>query len=261
MNDVRSTATKGPATAPKPRRAVFYTWAAAIAAMVGFAAVYVTYGLSDNGAGAKNGAGRAQTASQGGSGSAVAQATSDASNSADASAAPAKRAAKAAPPTQTGAQLRKSLRTGHMVTFVFKKKRLATPPLQFTDGTGKTISMDQWRGKVVLLNLWATWCAPCRREMPDLDKLQGALGSKDFEVVAISVDRKGLKASKRFLDQIKIKNLALYNDASARISRQLKVLGMPTTLLLDREGKEIGRLVGPAEWNSEDARRLIKAHF
>src|SRR5262249_13752068 len=113
--------------------------------------------------------------------------------------------------------------------------------------------------KVVLLNLWATWCLPCRKEMPSLERLQAALGSDKFEVVALSVDRKGLEASKRFLDDIKVEKLGLYVDATARASSDLRVVGLPAMLLIDAEGGEIGRLLGPAEWDGEDAKRLIGA--
>ena len=117
--------------------------------------------------------------------------------------------------------------------------------------------MADWRGKVVLLNLWATWCLPCRKEMPSLDRLQKEMGSDKFEVVAISVDRKGAAASKKFLDETQVERLALYVDATARLSSELRVVGLPATLLLDTQGREIGRLLGGAEWDSEDAKRLI----
>lgn len=235
MSNEQSAESHGQAKSSKQLSVAHYAWVAVLAALVGFAAVYVTFGPSDNGA-------REKTMSDAsGSSAPVAGATSKNSK----------------PVTKS----RMSLSSGQMATFVFKKTPQALPEVSFTDGAGKAKSLKDWRGKIVLLNLWATWCAPCRREMPDLDKLQGALGSDDFEVLAISVDRKGLPASKRFLDQIKIANLGLYNDATARMTGKLKVVGMPTTLLLDRTGKEIGRLVGPAEWNGEDARRLIKAQF
>jgi thiol-disulfide isomerase/thioredoxin len=111
----------------------------------------------------------------------------------------------------------------------------------------------------VLLNLWATWCAPCREEMPSLDRLQKDLGSDKFEVVALSLDRKGAEASQKFLDETKVSSLKLYVDASAKQGTTLKIVGMPTTILIDKEGRELGRLAGPAEWDSEDAKRLITA--
>jgi thiol-disulfide isomerase/thioredoxin len=111
----------------------------------------------------------------------------------------------------------------------------------------------------VLLNLWATWCAPCRKEMPALDRLQKALGSDGFEVVALNLDRGGVETAKKFLDQIKIEALKLYADPSTRASTELNAVGMPTTILIDRDGRELGRIVGPAEWDGADAQRLIAA--
>jgi thiol-disulfide isomerase/thioredoxin len=146
-----------------------------------------------------------------------------------------------------------------MAAFVFRNAPQALPPFKFQDAEGKERTLADWRGKVVLLNLWATWCLPCRKEMPSLDRLQKEVGSDKFEVVALSVDRKGLEASKKFLDDIKIERLGLYVDPSARASTDLRVVGLPATLLLDAEGREIGRLLGPAEWDGEDAKHLIRA--
>ncbi len=113
---------------------------------------------------------------------------------------------------------------------------------------------------MVLLNFWATWCAPCRKELPALDKLQKQLGSPKFEVLALAVDRAGPEKAKRFLDDTKVTSLPLYIDTTARAANAMRAVGMPTTILIDAEGREIGRLVGPAEWDSEDAVRLIRAH-
>jgi thiol-disulfide isomerase/thioredoxin len=146
-----------------------------------------------------------------------------------------------------------------MAAFVFRKEPETLPEVKFQDGTGKERSLADWRGKVVLLNLWATWCLPCRKEMPSLDRLQKDMGSEKFEVVAISVDRKGLEASRKFLEETQTQRLALYADPSARMSSELTAIGLPATLLLDPEGREIGRLLGPAEWDSEDAKRLIRS--
>ena len=151
------------------------------------------------------------------------------------------------------------LATGGMITFVFKKTPEAVPSFKFEDGAGTEMSLADWKGKVVLLNLWATWCAPCRKEMPALDRLQKELGGDAFEVVAISVDRQGAPASKKFLDETKSANLKLYVESSSRSVGTLRAAGLPTTLLIDKEGREIGRLAGPAEWDSADAKRLIQA--
>ena len=146
-----------------------------------------------------------------------------------------------------------------MAAFVFKKEPEALSEVRFQDANGTEKTLSDWRGKVVLVNLWATWCAPCRKEMPALDRLQKELGSSKFEVVAISIDRTGLAGARKFLDETGVKNLALYADPTTKLSSVLKAVGLPVTVLIDAEGREIGRLVGPAEWDSEDAKRLIRA--
>ena len=129
----------------------------------------------------------------------------------------------------------------------------------FANGKGAPLDIGHWKGKVVLLNLWATWCAPCRKEMPELAQLQKLLGSADFEVVAISEDLKGAEASAAFLKDSGAENLALYVDPKMAALNAVQSIGMPTTLLIGRDGKEIGRLLGPADWASKDAQDLVKA--
>ena len=149
---------------------------------------------------------------------------------------------------------------GRMATFVFKKSPMDLPDgATFNDGAGKAVGIDQFAGKVVLMNLWATWCAPCRKEMPDLDRLQAELGGDSFEVVAVSLDRGSADKARAFLNEIGVKSLDFYHDPDARLGFKLMAIGMPTTLLIDAKGREIGRLVGPAEWHSDDAKKLIKA--
>lgn len=142
--------------------------------------------------------------------------------------------------------------------FVMKGTPEPLVEVKFEDGTGAPKTLADFRGKVVLLNLWATWCAPCREEMPSLDHLQAELGSDKFEVVALAVDRTGLASVKKFLNEINVKSLALYIDTTTRSGSALRAVGMPTTILIDAEGREIGRLPGPAAWDSEPAKRLIK---
>ncbi len=129
----------------------------------------------------------------------------------------------------------------------------------FADGTGAPLDLSHWKGRVVLLNLWATWCAPCRKEMPELAKLQQEMGSADFEVVALSEDLKGAEASAAFLKDAKAEALALYVDPKATALEAVQSVGLPTTLLIDRNGKEVGRLLGPAQWNSEESKAIIKS--
>jgi thiol-disulfide isomerase/thioredoxin len=213
-------------------------WVAALSALAGFAAVYVTFARPDN-------AGRVPGAEKAAGGE------------------------RAAPPApgESVAQERKDadgkaagrLNTGEMAAFVYKSAPEPVPEVSFSDGEGRPLTLAAFKGRTILLNLWATWCAPCRKEMPALDALQKALGSDKFEVVALSVDRNGADAARKFLAETKVEALRLYIDPTARATTALKAVGMPTTLLIDADGREIGRLVGPAEWNSQDARRLIAA--
>ena len=134
------------------------------------------------------------------------------------------------------------------------------PALRFRDSEGRSLDLGQFRGKVVLLNVWATWCPPCRQEMPSLDRLQAALGSRDFEVVALSIDAgaAGPAAVRSFYRALDIRHLRLYHDAEAAALATLGVVGVPTTLLLDRQGRELGRMSGPAAWDGAEALALIK---
>ncbi len=131
------------------------------------------------------------------------------------------------------------------------------PEMVFTGPEGQPLTLESFEGKVVLLNIWATWCAPCRHEMPSLDRLQQQLGSDQFEVVALSVDRSGLAGVKRFFKETGATDLKAYVDPTTKLLKPLKVEGMPTTLLLDRKGREIGRLTGPAEWDTEAAKEIV----
>jgi thiol-disulfide isomerase/thioredoxin len=117
-------------------------------------------------------------------------------------------------------------------------------PISFTDGTGQSLSLESFDGKVVLLNLWTTWCPPCREEMPTLDALQAELGGPGFEVVALSIDQDGPDVVQSFYDSIGLEHLRLYNDESGKAGITLGALGVPVTLLLDRNGYELARLSG-----------------
>jgi len=153
----------------------------------------------------------------------------------------------------------RSYAQGDLAAFVIHKKRKDMADISFFDESGKERSLSEWRGRVVLLNLWATWCAPCRKEMPTLASLESKLGSKDFEVVAVSVDRKGAQTSGAFLIENHATALKLYADPSATILEKVKAVGLPASILVDRQGREIGRMFGPANWNGKDAERLIRA--
>jgi thiol-disulfide isomerase/thioredoxin len=140
-------------------------------------------------------------------------------------------------------------------------KRL--PELAFNDPEGKPRTLADYRGRTVLLNLWATWCVPCRKEMPALDALQAKLGDDKFEVVAVNIDTRNLDKPKAWLEEVGIKRLGYYADPSAKVFQDLKAVGkafgMPTTLLIDPQGCELGALAGPAEWASDDAIKLVSA--
>lgn len=141
---------------------------------------------------------------------------------------------------------------------VLHERPVPVPDLAFMDGEGRLLSSADFRGRTILLNIWATWCVPCRAEMPALDRLQAELGGPNFEVVALSVDRGGVDAVGAFYDQIGIANLAVYLDPPNTSSRALGVVGIPTTLLIDRDGREIGRAIGPLEWDSSETIDLIR---
>lgn len=145
--------------------------------------------------------------------------------------------------------------------FVPLDERRRAPDIGFTDGDGRQLNLADFRDRLVLLNLWATWCAPCRREMPALDRLQAVLGGPDFEVVALSIDRQGVSVVRDFFQELKLDALAIYIDRSAKAEQSLSVFGIPTTLLIDRTGAEIGRVVGAAEWDNPEAIKVIRRYL
>jgi thiol-disulfide isomerase/thioredoxin len=152
---------------------------------------------------------------------------------------------------------------GEVAAVNVAKSPLKVPDLAFRDAGGKPLTLADFRGRTVLLNLWATWCVPCRKEMPTLDALEGKLGSEGFQVVAVNIDTRDPDKPKRFLKDIGVSKLAYYADPSAKAFQDLKAIGrafgMPTTMLVDRQGCEIGTIAGPADWASPDAVKLIKA--
>ena len=124
---------------------------------------------------------------------------------------------------------------------------------------GSRGDMEDFRGKVILLNVWATWCVPCREEMPTLDALQAELGGNDFEVVALSIDRAGSSVVRRFYDEIGVTNLKMYVDKTMLSMTALRTVGLPTTILIDTQGQELGRLVGPAEWDDPEMVSFLRS--
>jgi len=155
------------------------------------------------------------------------------------------------------------LARGEVAGLVVASRPLQLPDLAFRDANGSERHLAEWRGRTVLLNLWATWCIPCRKEMPALDELQAKLGGPPFEVVAINIDTRDANKPRAWLKEVGIARLDYYTDASAKVFQDLKLvgraIGMPTTILVDPVGCEIGTIAGPAEWASEDALNLVQA--
>ena len=130
-------------------------------------------------------------------------------------------------------------------------RSLLSPP--FTDGDGQELTLEDFRGQVVLLNIWATSCVPCREEMPTLDRLQARLGGEEFRVLPLSIVRAGIEPVRRFYEEIGIRHLGIYLAEELRAMLAFGVIGLPTTILINRAGHEVARLVGPAEWDSPEA--------
>jgi thiol-disulfide isomerase/thioredoxin len=130
--------------------------------------------------------------------------------------------------------------------------------VRFDDDRGQERNLSDFRGKVVLLNIWATWCVPCRKEMPALDHIEALLGGLTFTVVTVSVDRLGFEAVGRFFEEVGIQRLPAYVDNSGNASRTLRAFGLPTSVVIDRDGREIGRITGPAEWDSPETIEFLR---
>jgi thiol-disulfide isomerase/thioredoxin len=150
---------------------------------------------------------------------------------------------------------------GEVAALALARTPFSIPNLAFKDSTSRPRTLADWRGRTMLLNLWATWCVPCRREMPSLDKLQAKLGGPSFEVVAVNIDTRDPEKPLNFLKEVGVTHLAYYSDESAQVFEDLKTagkaFGMPTTLVVDRDGCEIGDMAGPAEWASDDGIKLL----
>jgi thiol-disulfide isomerase/thioredoxin len=218
-NDMPEQASPRPSVA---RRIPFVIGAVLIGALIGFAGVYGIGGFKRNAAGDK------------GCGAAV-----DLSR-------------KLAP-----------LAHGEVAALTMATAPLRLPDLAFEDTDGKPKKLSDWRGRTVLVNLWATWCVPCRKEMPALEGLETKLGGPDFAVVAINIDTRDPDKAKNFLKDANLTRLGRYSDQKAKVFQDLKsigrALGMPTSVLVDGQGCEIATIAGPAEWDSDDAVKLITA--
>jgi len=152
---------------------------------------------------------------------------------------------------------------GEVAALTMATAPLRLPDLTFDDADGKPRKLSDWRGRTVLVNLWATWCVPCRKEMPALEGLQTKLGGADFEVVAINIDTRDPEKPKNFLKAAHLTRLGYFSDQKAQVFQDLKAigkaLGMPTSVLVDGQGCEIATIAGPEEWDSDDAVKLITA--
>ncbi len=161
------------------------------------------------------------------------------------------------------AKAAKPFAKGEVAAFLPAQKPLDLSELTFKGADGGPVSMSDFKDRTVLLNLWATWCAPCRKEMPALDQLQADMGNDTFEVVAVNLDRGGPEKPKAFLDDIGVNRLGFYSDKSNKLLNDLRkkarATGLPTTILVGPSGCEIGTMYGPAEWASGEAKALITA--
>ena len=177
-----------------------------------------------------------------------------------------KHTARADAPCSSALELSRKLAplaTGEVAALTMASKPLQMPDLAFRDSNGEEKKLSDWKGKTVLLNLWATWCVPCRKEMPALDRLEGKLGSEKFAVVAVNIDTRDAEKPKAFLKDANLTHLGNFHDAKAKVFQELKslglALGMPTSVLIDAKGCQIANMAGPAEWDSDDAVKLIQA--
>ena len=152
-----------------------------------------------------------------------------------------------------------ALKTGDMRKLAVHETPLGISPLAFSDEDGGEHFLQDYKGKVILVNFWATWCAPCRAEMPSLDALQAELGGDDFQVVTIATGRNPMPAIKSFFSETGVTNLPILLDPRQSLARNMGALGLPATMIIDREGREVARLVGDADWHSADALALLRA--
>lgn len=152
-------------------------------------------------------------------------------------------------------------RANALDNFSLTEGKPPVPNIQFTNAKGDLLNLTDYRGKVILLNAWATWCGPCINEMPGLDKTQGLLGGDDFQVVPVSMDRNGPLTVDLFFREHNLKNLPILLEHKSQIAINLKPQGLPFTLLIDREGNEIGRALGEVFWNAPEGIELLKKYL
>lgn len=152
-------------------------------------------------------------------------------------------------------------KTAQDYEFSFKGQPTDLPDIRFVDGDGKAMSLTDFRGRSVLLNIWATWCVPCGKEMPSLDRLQAKFDPRKFLVLTLSIDNRGVPAVKDFYRELGLKSLGIYVDQSGKVLGQVGAPGVPTTLLVTAKGQEAGRKIGAAEWDSSETITLLREHL
>jgi len=152
-----------------------------------------------------------------------------------------------------------ALRSGSIKKLVFHSEPRPVSDEVFVDAANGEHTLAEYRGKIVLVNFWATWCAPCRKEMSSLDRLQAELGGSGFEVVTIATGRNPLPAVKKFFADEGVTNLPILLDPKSQLARNMAVLGLPVSVILDRDGNEIARLTGDAEWDGDSAKAILRA--
>ena len=157
----------------------------------------------------------------------------------------------------------KPLARGEVAAMAVRDSATGLPEMGFVSAEGDAMTISDFAGQALLVNLWATWCAPCRAEMPALAELQSELGDDEFKVLAINIDTGDVSKPEAFLEEIGVSNLGLYRDASMGVFNTLKregvAFGLPVTLMIGKDGCMLGAMNGPAEWASEDAKVLIAA--
>ena len=161
-------------------------------------------------------------------------------------------------PALTDLAKAEAMREGDMKKLTFHSDAQRAGTAEFTTFDGDPASLAQYEGKWVLLNFWATWCAPCRKEMPMLSELQTEFGGDDFDVVTIATGRNPPPAMQSFFDEIGVDNLPLYRDPKSGLAREMGVLGLPITVILNPEGQEVARMRGDADWASDNAKDILR---
>ncbi|MGL4312081.1 MAG: TlpA family protein disulfide reductase [Paracoccaceae bacterium] len=153
---------------------------------------------------------------------------------------------------------REALRTGEMQKLVFSETPGEPVDAVFVDENEAETALSEFRGDVVLLNFWATWCMPCREEMPSLDKVEAQFGDLDFSVVPVATGRNSVTAIEQFYDDAGIEDLPVLRDPQQAFAREMRVMGLPVSVILDCEGREIARLIGEADWAAPESLAMIE---